>query len=285
MDRFEKLLQSIDKSMLGIEIGPSFNPIAPKSSGYNVLTLDHMNAEGLRAKYTGHPGVEVEKIEEVDFVWTGEPIQSLFPSNKKFDYIIASHVIEHMTDIISFFNGCSELLSDQGRLVLAVPDKRYCFDFYRERSGIGSIVDAWVRKDTLHSPGVAVDQMMLAVLNDGQGAWHAEAPVVDPSNLSKVHDLDQILSAFDEVSNSTTYMDFHRWVFTPNQFRLIIHQLFMLKMINLTEVSFYESSGCEFIISLGRGASHSHDIVKDIELASLRELYQDERWMVPPFEG
>jgi len=60
---------------LGLEIGPSHRPIAPKKHGFNVQIVDYMSAEQLRAKYAdaGH-GVEIENIEEVDFVWQGQPL-------------------------------------------------------------------------------------------------------------------------------------------------------------------------------------------------------------------
>jgi hypothetical protein len=41
----------LDKSGSGIEIGPSFSPIAPKAQGFKVKTLDHATADELREKY------------------------------------------------------------------------------------------------------------------------------------------------------------------------------------------------------------------------------------------
>ena len=37
-------LNSVNTEGLGLEIGPSYNPIAPKSHGYNVRILDHAQA-------------------------------------------------------------------------------------------------------------------------------------------------------------------------------------------------------------------------------------------------
>ena len=71
MNRREKLFHHIDQNGYGLEIGPSFNPLAPKKDGYKVHILDHMDREQLIAKYTGH-NVPLENIEEVDFVWNGE---------------------------------------------------------------------------------------------------------------------------------------------------------------------------------------------------------------------
>lgn len=48
MSRNQKALSLILKSGLGLEIGPSHNPIAPKSKGYSVHIVDHLDAAGLK---------------------------------------------------------------------------------------------------------------------------------------------------------------------------------------------------------------------------------------------
>jgi len=86
----------------------------------------------LRAKYTNH-GVDLAKIEEVDYVWQGF---SQFIGATKFDWIIASHVIEHVPCVISFLRDCESVLKPDGVLSLAIPDKRRCFDKLREKSSL-----------------------------------------------------------------------------------------------------------------------------------------------------
>ncbi len=76
MTRNEYALFHINKSGFGLEIGPSHNPIAPKSAGFNVEIIDHLSKEALLKKYTGH-GVNLNNIEEVDFVWAGESYKEL----------------------------------------------------------------------------------------------------------------------------------------------------------------------------------------------------------------
>ncbi|MFI5151410.1 MAG: hypothetical protein ACHQRM_16910 [Bacteroidia bacterium] len=77
MTRTDKALKHIDKSMFGLEIGPCHRPLTPKRDGWNVLTLDHTNREGLISKYTGHEGVDIHNIEEVDIIWSGEAMDDL----------------------------------------------------------------------------------------------------------------------------------------------------------------------------------------------------------------
>ena len=71
MNRKEKVLRHINKNGHGIEIGSSYRPVAPKKEGYKVHIIDHMSREQLITKYKDHH-VNLENIEEVDFVWRGD---------------------------------------------------------------------------------------------------------------------------------------------------------------------------------------------------------------------
>ena len=70
LSRNGKILSSVRKNIPGLEIGPSHRPVAPKRGGFNVKILDHLTAGGLREKYRDH-GVDIDAIEEVDYVWSG----------------------------------------------------------------------------------------------------------------------------------------------------------------------------------------------------------------------
>ena len=130
MTREEIILAHIKRDGLGLEIGAGCSPIAPKKQGFRVHVLDHCDKEALIEKYRPH-GIAVENIEEVDFVWDGRPYGELIGRRHVYDWIIASHVLEHTTDLIGFLNDCDSLLKEGGVLSLAVPDKRYSFDHFR----------------------------------------------------------------------------------------------------------------------------------------------------------
>jgi Domain of unknown function (DUF4214)/Methyltransferase domain len=123
--RNEILLAPVPRTGHIIEIGPSFRPIAPKGEGWNTRSLDHTTREGLIAKYRGHPGVDVNRIEEVDFVWAGGSLIDAVPASLHgtFDAFVASHVIEHTPDLIAFLDAAGALLKPDGVVVLAIPDK------------------------------------------------------------------------------------------------------------------------------------------------------------------
>jgi hypothetical protein len=244
--RAEKVLLEINTSGKGLEIGPSHNPIAPKSSGYQVEIIDHLSAEGLREKYKDH-NLLLEKIEEVDYVWSGEKLSVLVGKSNQYDWIIASHVIEHVPDLISFFQECEKLLiSNDGVLALVVPDMRYCFDCLSPLTTVGELLDAYESKRSRPTPGQIFNHYSRAVLRNGAIAWSEG----DYGDISFAHNFSEAAKAYKKAANFPEYIDTHCWRFTPESFELILNDLNDLEIINLTVKSFYDTAGCEFHINL-----------------------------------
>ena len=79
MDRTRRLLRSLTKDARLVEVGPSFNPLAPKRDGWNTFVIDHASRDDLVAKYTAHEGVDTSRIEAVDFVWQGGSLADAVP--------------------------------------------------------------------------------------------------------------------------------------------------------------------------------------------------------------
>jgi SAM-dependent methyltransferase len=245
MDRAAKILKELSREGLGLEIGPSFRPIAPKRAGFNVETVDHLDKQGLVAKYQDH-GVDVGAIEEVDYVWRGEPLSQLIGQSARYDWIIASHVIEHVPDLIAFLRECAVLLKPDGVLSLVVPDKRFCFDYLRWPSSVGDVVQANLEGRSLHSPGKIFDYFSQVVAVDGQIAWGKGHRGV----VSHVHDISKAKQLFESSKTDSGYVDIHTWVFTPSSFRLMMLDLQLLGLTSLSERSFFDTDGCEFYITL-----------------------------------
>jgi predicted SAM-dependent methyltransferase len=247
MNRKEKVLRHINKNGQGVEIGPSHSPVAPKKEGYKVHIIDHMSREQLIAKYKDHH-VNLENIEEVDFVWRGENYSELTGKDKYYDWIIASHVIEHTPDLLGFLNDCDTILKEDGVISLAVPDKRYCFDHYRPITGISQIIDSHFQKTIIHTPGTVAEYYLNVVSKAGNIAWDSSAT----GRYNFVHSLEDALQGMKSALNENAYLDVHAWCFVPHSFRLIVHDLFRLGLIPFQEVGFFQTEGCEFYITLGR---------------------------------
>ena len=79
----------------------------------------------------------------VDFIWDdGKPLREAIPANLVFDYVIASHVIEHAPDMIGWLRQVAGVLRTGGILSLAVPDKRFTFDEGRELTTLDQLLTA-----------------------------------------------------------------------------------------------------------------------------------------------
>ena len=250
ISREDKALCQLDKEGLGLEIGPSHNPVAPKKKGFNVHILDHLDTNALRNKYRTH-GVKIENIEDVDFVWNGEPLSELIGQKSHYDWIIASHVIEHIPDLVSFLQQCAALLKPDGKLSLIIPDKRYCFDCLNPPSSTGEFLDAFDAKRTRPSAGKVFDHISNACKRGGGIAWTAETT----GELEFVHTFEQAQGLWQQARSGKDYLDVHCWRFTPESFHLILSDLNILKLTDLGIVKEFKTSGCEFYVTLGKAAS------------------------------
>lgn len=73
-----------------------------------------------------------------------------FPSidDDAFDFIVANHVLEHVTSPIDALREWRRILRDGGLLMLALPDKRFTFDAPRKRTTLAHLVaDAESKSD------------------------------------------------------------------------------------------------------------------------------------------
>ena len=170
MLRNDKVLLHVKKTGFGVEIGASHNPIASKKAGYNVHTIDHATKAELQEKYK-NDSVNLDKIEDVDFVWTGQKYAELTGKPEFYDWIIASHVIEHVPDLIGFINDCDEILNENGVISLVVPDVRYCFDYFRPMSGLSKVLDAHLQDNKVHTRGTIAEFKSNLVSKAGHFAW------------------------------------------------------------------------------------------------------------------
>ena len=212
-ERSAQLLAGAAQEMRILEIGPSHAPIAPRSAGWNTTVVDHADREGLTAKYRNDVTVDTSFIEEVDFVWTGGPLDALIPRNLhgSFDLLIASHVIEHFPDPVGVLRAAEQLLRpDTGMISLAVPDKRTCFDFFRPLSTTGKMLAAHRDNRSRHlSSDIFDGHAYMAALN-GQTGWRWQnAEMVRP--LLPIGLAHQKFLEADETPEAP-YEDCHGWV-------------------------------------------------------------------------
>ena len=137
---------------------------------------------------------------------------------------------------------------------MAIPDKRYCFDYFSSNSSTGNILDAFTEKRVRPSHGQLFDHIANASKRHGNIAWE----------LDERGGADELVHTFTEAQahwarslSTNDYIDVHCWRFTPASFRLVISDLLNLDLIGLEIKAEFETVGCEFYVSLGRKKGHS----------------------------
>jgi hypothetical protein len=268
MSRVDILLAPVATTSRIIEIGPSHSPLAPKSAGWNTAVLDHLSREGLVAKYHGHPGIDFDRIEEVDFVWSGGSVRDAVPTDQwgTFDAFIASHVIEHTPDFIDFLQSAEALCNKDGLVALAIPDKRYCFDFFQPITTTGQVLAAHAQHRSRHSARLGFDYFAYTVAAGENIGW-GQHPL---NSLRFVHHLAEARDIFQTIENRPDYVDIHAWRFTPSSFELLLLELAWLGILDWRAERITPSAGSEFYAWLRFGGKAEAAALSPTELAERR---------------
>jgi|tagenome__1003787_1003787.scaffolds.fasta_scaffold20909110_1 hypothetical protein len=267
MSRADILLSGLTKRDKIIEVGPSHSPLAPKSEGWHSLVVDHDTRDNLMAKY-GAMGVDPQKIEEVDFVWKSGAILDALPENHhgSFKAFVASHVIEHSTDVVRFLLSAQRLIEADGTIVLAIPDKRKTFDFFRPISTTSQAITAFKERRTKHTAGTHFDNAAFSVNRGSDAGWLD----TDSRESRFASDLAGAVAHWEKAS-SNEYVDAHAWVFTPASFELLVIELSELGYLDLRLDRRQENPTTEFYAWLKRGRIDS-DQVQTRRLELMNEI-------------
>lgn len=209
-----RALGGLDVARLrGVEVGPLFRPLIAKSES-EVFYVDHCSAEELRKKYEGDPKVDHDAIVTIDFIWKDEPLADLVSPILPLDYVVASHVIEHVPDLVGWLLEMRDALRDGGRLVLVVPDKRFTFDVHRRTSSLAEISAAFAERRRRPGLRCIMDHFANVVSADTPRLWE-DYEVVD--GLQFYHG-PEFLELAQRHFAEGRYVDVHAWVFTPWSF-------------------------------------------------------------------
>jgi len=247
MDRLQWLSADLPTDLPGIEIGPLDKPILERPR-FAVSYIDHLDRAGLQAKYSTHSTVDPERIPEIDFVVGSAGLrQSVTTEDGKFYYLIASHVIEHIPNPIDWFADVGALLHGKGRVVLAVPDHRYCFDALRRTTTAGEWVEAALSGHSRPSPGRIFDALYNEVTHQGAIAWGAG---VDESGYKRSRGAGAALEIARRSHYSAEYFDVHCWTFTPESFCNLMRDLVLAGAVDFALEAITPSHGCEFFVRL-----------------------------------
>ncbi|WFT91414.1 methyltransferase domain-containing protein [Bradyrhizobium barranii] len=235
----DKLIGKLPLAGKGAEIGPLNLPLLSKSDT-NVLYVDHLDTEGIRAKY-GH----LNGIVEIDRPMRDNSLETTLRGDAPLDYVVASQVMEHVPNPVRWLNEIASVLRVGGLLSISLPDRRMTFDLYRDETNAADMIAAYLNDATVPDARAVYDHHSLAsavnmhfaipesVYPDevifGKGAVAARVVAEHPMELAR-------------EALSGAYLDVHCWVFTPTSFLLTMAGLAKAGVMQFRCKQFYPTN-------------------------------------------
>lgn len=207
----------------GLEVGPLHRPLLTRDVA-DVSYVDVYPRAKLIEVHAHSPRVRGEDIPEIDFpLWDGERVRTIDEATKAgapFDWIYASHVVEHVPDLIGWLQQLESISTPDGALVLVVPDRRYCFDAHRPPTTVGEMVLAHDNGDTIPSVRAVYDHHRSAIRSTAPQLWKGKRP----GYAARIHPLTYVMRQV-ERARAGHYVDCHVWTFTDTSFVQQVEEL------------------------------------------------------------
>lgn len=247
-NRREKLLGGLELSCsTGAEIGPLHNPIVSKSEG-QVIYVDHKDTESLRKAYAKDQGVNVSII-HVDAIWGAQTLKQAIEGYAKdkgdlgeslaLDYVVASHVIEHVPDLVTWLQEIRSILKPDGTVRLAIPDRRFTFDYLRRPTELTSVLVAYLHRARIPNTHCILDFCLNEAAVDRVTAWQGQ---IDGVTLKRSHTFDGALNVARDALEHGNYHDVHCWVFTPASFAGLCRDLAAHGLLDFECTEFHDTA-------------------------------------------
>lgn len=264
MDRKAKLLYGLDVAQqVGMELGALCRPTVRRADG-RVIYVDHADTETLKRKYRDDPDVSIDEIVDVDVVWGAVPLAEA--TGERVDYVIASHVVEHVPDLISWLHELRSVLNEKGELRLIVPDRRFTFDRLRRETSLADVLYAQAVGARCPIPHIVLDYVANVVKVDPGGVWDGAC---DDKQLERHHSSRHAVACALQARDGI-YHDVHCWVFTPHSFATLFAELVQQGIIDFECSRFYdtERGTIEFFVSLRPCADRGAAVNSWLNMAS-----------------
>jgi len=228
--------KTMDLTKRILEIGPLDKPILKKENA-NVFYADIRDTQAVKNFYRNDESVNIEAIVNIDYVIKGTYSESI-GNDEKFDYIVMSHVIEHIPELLKFFEDIKNVLNPGGKLCLTIPDHRFCFDHFRQPTSFAEAYDIYVN-GTKNLPFRVLDQRLSSTINDCVYWWNS---------FTKFENLPKSKEQFENARKDYLralkgeYVDVHFSVFTPETFLLLLYNMLNFNLLPFRCSEFYNTN-------------------------------------------
>ncbi len=238
--RDEKLLGCVDLARHeGIEIRPLDRPVVRPNAG-RMFYGDFDTLEGLKVRYSSDPNIQTENMVRIDYVLDPVGLPESV-ATRRFHFVIANHVLEHVPDMIGFLNGVTQMLWPNGVICLAIADKRYMSDYFRNTTALADVVDAHLGKLSRPSIRQAFDQFANAAEIPVLGAWNG---TLHKEHLRRAYTLPEAMK-MARLAESDRYLTCRCNVFTPESFFEVLRGCFELGLLRVEVARFWATCPTE----------------------------------------
>lgn len=229
VDRRQRLLRGCPVAEgRGLEFGALATPLVRKDQG-RVLYVDYTDTENLRRKAAKDPNVDERAVVDVDINLELGPLVGQCGPLAPFDYAVASHVFEHLPNPVAWLRDVASLLVPGGLVALAVPDRRYTFDFFRTETTAAQLI-AWDREGLSRPSLTQLADHYYHVRKVETGRAWVEVPLLEGSPRHH-HDL-QVSRILDRAA-AGAYVDCHCSVWTSAQFAAVFPEVIRIRELPL----------------------------------------------------
>lgn len=267
----QRLISRLEVTGVGAEIGPLNVPTLSKATAPRLLYVDHLDTDGLRQKY---PSL-ADLIVAIDRPMIDDSLERTLCADAPLDYVVASHVFEHVPNPIRWLAEIAAILRPGGLLAMGLPDRRLTFDFLRQESRASDIVAAFLADATVpdvrsvydhHSQASFVNMAWASAESVLPGDVVAGRGAIKPKRATENY------LGLARLAKQGTYLDVHAWVYTPTSFLLVMAQLAIDGFLPFRCLQFYPTDPA----SPDARASSSFVIIMekaDDDPAALRRSY------------
>jgi SAM-dependent methyltransferase len=224
-DRHQILTAEIDpESQKGLEFGALNNPTIDRSRG-DVRFVDFTDTADLREQNRAFPE-RVNALVEVTYIWSGSgSLADVIGTGELFDWAIASHVIEHVPNVLGWLRGIAEVLRPGAVFNLAIPDCRFTFDVDCPRSTIGEMVEADLLSYRHPSIRQTFDYCFHAKAIEPGAIWLSQTDVKSLSPFVGEIAPQLAYGHARDIFSKGEYIDSHCWIVTPLSYVSILEGL------------------------------------------------------------
>jgi len=206
----------------GIEIAPYFNPMIDRTK-HDVFYVDCIDNDEIQRKASENPGAKGRHVPLIDAVWAPDKRLAECVGGRRFDYAVASHVMEHVPNPLGWLGEILECVEVGGRVAIMLPRRTKSMDYYRQNTTFGQVVGWSIEKPTRPTPTQVMDFLSQAFHHRGEELEESSMPLFAAAERH-YSDLDALNYA-NFVWEQKHYLDVHCSVWTPESFAEIFGRL------------------------------------------------------------